>query len=490
MATEFEKQSSNLLNKLKKDTLQYAPAIIIPALLNLIAVMIYTRIFEPEEYGVYNLVISTSTVVSSIFSQWVVQSTQRYRPNYVNSGSLIDFNKGIMSLVAFLTISIVLLSTIIFLLFYHFLADEILLYIVSVFLVLFQVLFNIGVVIFQSDMKAFRYRFYQLLNGIFKFTFSILIIFLIVKDIMGIILGTGLALLLLITPLYKESGLLNKEFLKFNKEEFAVFFKKMFLYGFPMIGWFLGNSLLGLSDRYFITLFRGAEEVGIYTANYSLITMGLGLLCSPLLTAAHPVIMNNITNNNQKHIQMTITKFSKMFLLFALPFSSFIIFFSSEIVDFLLGSKFREGSIIFPFLVIGNLLWNFTMYGHKGHEILGKTKVMMTYVFISVLVNSILNILLIPNYGYLGAAIASLIGYATYPLLIYFSSSKTIKWIIPWSALLIILISSIASCVIGQFLLNVISNVISMPLILELITSFVLVFLIYLILIRIMRKKV
>lgn len=486
--TKINNNNFNLLDKLKKDTLQYAPAIIIPALLNLLAVMIFTRLFDPNEYGIYNLIISSTTVISAIFSQWVMQSTQKFRPEYVRENKMEEFNRSIIFLIYIVVINILIVSIIVYIFFSEIIIDIV--YFSSVNLVLVQVLYNIGIVVFQSDMMVNRYRFYQLLNGLFKFIFSIVLITLFYKNIIGIIWATGFALLILVIPMYKELGLFNKNILKFEKKKLYNFTKKMFSYGLPMIGWFLGNSLLGLSDRYFINFFRGAEEVGIYAANYSLVSMGLGLLCSPLLTAAHPVIMNNVGEDNFRGIQQTITKFSRLFLIVTIPISIYIITFGSDIVGFLLGSNYREGSIIFPFIVMGIMLWNISMYGHKGHEILGKSKLMMLFVIISVIVNTIFNILLIPNYGYLGAAIATLIGYTSYPILVYISSSRTIKWIVPWLSLTKILFASISSCIIVVCLIIKIEQLIFFPIIIKLLFSFIVVIFLYLLTLKLIKEKI
>ncbi|MGF6953421.1 O-antigen/teichoic acid export membrane protein [Neobacillus sp. B4I6] len=468
---KVEGNKLNLMYKLKKDTLQYAPAIIIPALLNVVAVMLFTRIFNPKDYGVYTLVITTSLVISSIFSQWIMQSIQRFRPAYLSENRLDEFNNNLRILILFISVLLYGLSTLIYVFFSNILDIDRTIYWSSVLLVFSQVLFNIGLVIYQSDMKARNYRIYQLINGVSKFLLSILIIFLLNKNVISIVWATAFSMLVLIIPIYKDIGLIKIKYIKFQRNNFLTFFNKMFSYGFPMIGWFLGNSLLGLSDRYIIKFFRGAQEVGIYSANYSLVTMGLGLICGPLLTAAHPVIMNYTNNSNKQDVQKTITNFSKLFLVITIPLSFYISLNSSSIVEILLGSKFREGSVIVPITIIGIILWNFAMYGHKGHEITGKTKMMMFFVFLSVFINIILNFLLVPKFGYVGAAIATLLANASYPILIYYSSSRTIKWIIPWDNLFKITFSSVLASFLTGILIYIFNFIILIPIIIKLIIS-------------------
>ncbi len=58
------------------------------------------------------------------------------------------------------------------------------------------------------------------------------------------------------------------------------------------MGWTSECRVLDLSDRFIIELFRGSEEVGIYSANYTLVNMGILFVATPLLSAAVPLIVD------------------------------------------------------------------------------------------------------------------------------------------------------------------------------------------------------
>ena len=61
---------------------------------------------------------------------------------------------------------------------------------------------------------------------------------------------------------------------------------------------------------------------------------------------------------------------------------------------------------------------------------------------ICTVIKIILNVLLIPRYGYMAAAITTFICFLIYPILVYFGSKSDIKWNIPWLSLVKILIAS------------------------------------------------
>ena len=164
-------------------------------------------------------------------------------------------------------------------------------------------------------------------------------------------------------------------------------FKKFASYGFAMVGWFLSSQVLNLSDRYMIEIFRGSAEVGIYSASYNLVNRSIGLLSGPLLIAAHPLIMNAWESYDKNKIRDIISLFSRYFLLIAIPITVFTIIFSRELVLIFLGNCYHEGYKIIPFVMLGFLVYNFSMYGHKGFEIVKKTGIMLKLLVISAFTN-------------------------------------------------------------------------------------------------------
>ncbi|GGB41705.1 lipopolysaccharide biosynthesis protein [Fictibacillus barbaricus] len=431
--TEVKKSSNDsIIKKFNKDLIIYIPAIILPAILNVISIMLYTRIFSLSDFGNYSIIISTITLFTTVLSQWIIQSIQKFRPQYKKENKIILFDKYLIFTIQVLVFSIITILLILYVvsrLLLEFEIDSI--FIISGFILILQILFVIGSTIFQSDLRANKYKKYQLINSVMKFIFSIVFILLISKTIGLVFVGMLISLVITNFFLYKELNLtyINKNL--FKNKNYRNFLASFVNYGFPMIGWFLGSSILTLSDRYLIGIFKGAEEVGIYSANSQLVMVGLGLVCSPILSAAHPIIMNATNNKEDVEIENVIKKFSRLYLLLLSPIVLYVILTKEIITNLFLGEPFREGSIIIPIILIGIFFWNFTMYGHKGHEIKGKTKVMLFFVLLSGTVNILLNLVLIPKYGFIGAAIATLIAYLTYPVFIFISSRKIIKWNIP-----------------------------------------------------------
>ncbi|MCM3194149.1 lipopolysaccharide biosynthesis protein [Priestia megaterium] len=460
--------------RLSKDTLTYGIAVIIPALIGVISISIYTRIFSLEAYGEYNQIFNTTLLITTLFSQWIQQSIQRYRPLYRSKNKLWEFNANLTNLLAYMFIIIIgfaLLTSF----FKNSFGRYEGYYWICVLLILTQFSFLVLGALLQSDFKVREYKNYNLLTAILKFVVGILLVFYVSENPISIIYGLVIGQIFLIGFMFKENGLSLRS-LRLNPTLQLIEFIKLFvIYGFPMVGWFIGNSILNLADRYMLEAMSSIKDVGVYSANYSLVSASLGLLTTPLLNAAHPIIMNKVDKFSDIEIGKTVTFFTRVYLMISLPLLSFITAFHKEITQLLLGEKFREGSVIIPILFLGLIFWNLGMYGHKGYEIKEKTKIMFIFVLASAVVNIIFNTFLIPLYGYRGAAIATLISMGTYPLLIKICSFKYIAWKInTWSTIRIII-----SCVLSFFIVFVIKNLFTGYVVIQLIVGFAITLIVY-----------
>ncbi|WP_275901164.1 lipopolysaccharide biosynthesis protein [Paenibacillus periandrae] len=414
------------LLRLNKESLGYIPAILVPSTLNFLLLMLLTRIFAPSDYGHYSLLISTTTFLTIICAQWNIQSLQRYRPEYAREGRQDEFDRNLIRMMIFISIVLVLVSIAMHRIVTGFSLLTSSEYILVVVLIWTQILYTTGVSLFQSDSNVRAYRWFQVANALLRFSIGLVWIYFIENHINGIIYGAILANVALLVPLYVKTQIFNSCSNLFKKDgQFADFLQKFWRFGTPMIGWFLGTAVLDICDRYFLEWFRGSTEVGIYAANYGLAASIIGISVAPLFSAVHPMVMRAESTIEVQHLIKSITK---VYFHIAMPLGAAMIVFHHELCTLLLGKEFAAGSPIIPVMVIGFIIWNVSIIGHKGYEYKEKTKVMLIFVGISALVNVVFNFALIPYFGYMGAAYSTLIAFTTYTLLIYFNSKRYVLW--------------------------------------------------------------
>jgi O-antigen/teichoic acid export membrane protein len=439
---------AGLVSRLGSDTLRYLPAVIVPAAASILGVAVFTRIFPPGPYGEYSLVYVVVTTATVILSGWLQQSLLRYLPRYRAEGKLEEFLVRFGSILWVFSGLVLAAALLLGWPLRAFLGVYARYYFVAAVWVVAGAAFSVQSHAFRANLQSAAFSRYQVAYAVGRLVLALAFVYLVSQDVMGLVIGSTAAYAVLLWPMVVELGI-PRGVKSFGFSIDAALLKRLFSYGLPVMGWVLGVKVLDLSDRFIIQLFRGAEEVGIYSANYTLVTMGVLLVATPLLSAAVPLIVDAWETGHQGRIQQVISSFSRYYLITSVPVVVYTIVFSREIVTVFLGKPFREGHTIIPYILLGSFLWNFAMYGHKGIKLLEKTRVMFVLVSICCVVNVVLNLIIVPRYGYQGAAVTTFISYALYPVMLYFVSRSYIAWVIPWRSVLNITLSGLAGALAG-----------------------------------------
>jgi len=426
-------KADSFLQKLGRDTRRYVPAALVPAAASLTGVLIYTRIFDSAEYGRYALVIASVMLSSTLFSGWIQQSILRYLPRFRMNQDLAGFTTKTLGLLTLVCAAVAVVSILAFAAARPVLGFYERLYLPALALLAAEILFLNVNTLYQAGLKSRQFAAYKITASIIRLAFALGFVFFVKRDIVGLIGGAALGQLLLMIPMTRGLKVLGSGVSPRPGFDPGLF-RTFAAYGFPLVAWTLGSQLLNLSDRYIIGFFRGSAEVGIYSANYNLVNMGFGLVSMPLLMAAHPLIMTAWEKGSRDEVPGVVGSFSRWYIIAVIPVVLVVSVFSSEIARFLLGVEFREGSGIIPWVLGGAAAWGLSQLGHKGLELKEKTGVMCALVAVSALVKIGLNLLLVPRYGYYAAAVATLVSFLLYPVLVHVVVRSYVRWHFPWRA--------------------------------------------------------
>ena len=432
-------QADSLLPAFGRDAFAYAIASIIPAALNVLKVSIFTRVFSPSDFGRYSLAFTTVGICTVLLSAWVQQSILRFRPGYVESGSRRGFDRNLLFLLVGLSVMVVAAGAVGWPLVGPWLHAYRGFYWIGVGLVVSGVWYGSLGVLLQADLRAREYSTFATVQAVLRLLLSLGWVFLIVRDVRGLLWGVLLAQTLMIVPMARALGLHRvRQVVKTGTASLGRFAAQFARYGMPMLGWAMSAELLDLSDRYLLQFFHGSAQVGIYSPIYGIGRSIIGLVTGPLITAAHALLMKAAGKSeklDKDRLQDTVSSLSRIFLAVAIPASVYMVVFGREIVTVFLGPEYRQGYMVLPLAVVGFLAWRFAMYGHKGFEFLGKTRKMFVYVLVCAVFNILLNLFFVPRYGYLGAAMTTSISSLLYPVLVYFGSRREFRWRIPWASM-------------------------------------------------------
>lgn len=440
------------LKDLKKDTVRYIPSLIIPALLSLLTIGIFTRIFNPEQYGQYALVVAVVSIIINITSTYSRSSVLRFYPKFKNENDDLKFRQHFLAAVLITILFLSVLAAALFGFKEKILGEFTKFYAAAFFMIIFGVMFENLVAFFRAKLEPQKYSKYRIgFSGLYTLL-AVIFIFGVFRDVVSIVFATGVSYLVVSLFMSRELGFWQLRGLG-NNIDFK-YIRKFAVYGFPLVGWMVGFTILNLSDRFLIEIFRGTQEVGIYSAPYDLISRGFGLISSPLILAAHPLIINMWEGEGRKNVNEVITTFSRYFFLGGLPVVMFLSLFSLKIISIVLGPQFQKSYIVVPFIAASFFVWGLGTFMHKGLELAERTKTIFFSISTCVILNIFLNIIFIPKFGYVAAAATTLASFLLYPVLTYNLAPHYLKWEIPWRSVA----NGIISCMVSAGILFILES--------------------------------
>lgn len=203
-------------------------------------------------------------------------------------------------------------------------------------------------------------------------------------------------------------------------------------------------------------LTSSTAQVSFYDQAEKIVSIPLALITA-LGTVMMPRIAFNYKKGNYNEIKRNVEMVTQFGLFLSIPMVIGISSIAFYLIPWYLGENFYCVSyaiIIIAPIIILNTLTNIS--GTQYFTATDQTKIMTLSYSVAAVLNMIINWILIPNYGYIGAAIATLISSLVSVLIQYYVFNKQIN-IMPvilhsWKQLISGIIMGIVSYLIGAFM--------------------------------------
>jgi len=264
----------------------------------------------------------------------------------------------------------------------------------------------------------------------------------ILGAVISILTVRSLLLIILFLLIRSEIGIKRPHFWRI---------KEYLNFGVPTISGNISSWVVTSSDRFIIGYFLGLTSVGIYTVGYRLgnfLSIPIGIISFVLV----PTLSKLYDEGRIKEVKTYLRYLLKYFLLLAIPFFCGTIVFSKQVLEVLSTREIADQSyFIVPFIAISILISGIGSIISHILVLTKRTKIIgVTWIF-AALVNLLLNILIIPYLGILGAAITTLIAYLLARIITTYYSLKELTFRIEWQFIIKSLIaSSIMSLIIWK----------------------------------------
>jgi len=228
--------------------------------------------------------------------------------------------------------------------------------------------------------------------------------------------------------------------------------KAMLLYGMPLMILESLGLVMRLSDRYIIQAMLGENALGMYSASYNLTAYLDLIILAAMVQALKPYYMQ---------LWETDADGIHSYLVVGVPLITIFSLVSPHLLNFLASDKYAPGTIIIPFVAFSFLLEGAMHLLAAGLYIKKNTKTLMLWGGLATLLNLGLNLVAIPVFGILGAAVVTVISYFVFVLGVSFKSFTFLSFNISVRIPLLVTVLSLIVYVL-LFKLNVGSDFINL----------------------------
>jgi O-antigen/teichoic acid export membrane protein len=391
---------------LAKHILGYIPSFVIPALTSFCGVYVYTRLLTPQEYGHYALTVNSMTLLIAVFYYWLQSSIPRLMPQALKQGT--GQKLRVVAYVAFIVASAVLL-----LLWALLIRCKPLSYLgnlawLAYLITVMRALLNLNETFHRSDLNFRRYNLIECGQALIGLCMGIALVYFARAGATGTIIGIIFGMVCM--ALVDLPQWLSASFRQFDPK----LLKEIIHFGMPLVISFGMAVIISTSDRFLIEYFHGADQVGLYAAGYTLTDRIISITFLMIAVPSLPLTVHRMENEGIEGARDQTYRNGVAMLAIGLPACAGLILANRQLAHAFIGEAFREGAqAVMPLIAISSLLNGISShyFDHAFH--LGKrTRLFAVTMGPSALLNLTLNLLLIPTYGYIGAAWSTLASYA------------------------------------------------------------------------------
>jgi len=430
-----------MLRKFIKDISIYAPSQFLPALTAFITTPILTRLFPPDEYGYYSLASSTASFLLALAVSGIGSSVIRFFPLNKVRGTL-DVFIATVSVFTGALISIITVFSFLILFFFKAFIPPALIQFFPIIILIFvaQSITSVFMAAERAQEHSGSFTTFQLLTYYGSLGLGLLLVIVGGLRIEGLLWGAFIANIVLLPFLiFLATKGIGIHPLLFQFTD-AV---QIWEYGWPLA---LGNvAMWGLrvSDLFIISSFRSERDVGLYSVSYNISSKTIDLLVSLFLLAVGPLIIRTWETEGLEATEKALTMITRVYLILCLPASVGLTILASPFVALLTTPDYYEGAKIVGFVVFSSFAWGLSFIASMGiTTVKRKTHSLAANQIIAASVHIGLQMFLVPRFGYIAAAISTLIGYTVLLILQTLSSRPYLTWRFPFITLRNVIIAS------------------------------------------------
>jgi O-antigen/teichoic acid export membrane protein len=434
------RKALNPIRQLAGQTAIYGLSSIIGRLLNYLLVPLYTRVLITSDYGIYTEMYAWVSILWVLLTYGMETTFFRFAGRETEKDKV--FSTAFFSLLAtsvlFLVLTLGYSASIAGWMGY---ADRLHYVIYFAFILSFDAIAAIPFARLRQENKPVKFAFIKLVNIILSIGLNLFFILLcpfiinnfpetiLSRMVLGFFNPDDLVGYIFISNLIASTITLLMLVPYFGVRKFVfdvVLWKSMLRYTWPLMIVAIAGSINLSLDKILLTkLLPGNSEaeimsqVGIYGACYK-VSIIMTLFVQTFRYAADPFFFAEASKKDARKTYADVLNFFT--IIAAVIFLSTTLYL--DIFIKFIGEAYREGRDVIPVLLMGNLFLGIYFNLSFWYKLTDKTIFGAVFSLIGAAITIVLNIILIPVFGYSGSAWAAFFAYFTMMVLSYFVGRK------------------------------------------------------------------
>jgi len=379
------------------------------AALKLVFRLIITRSLSPSEYGIFSLGYAIVLIVVPIFGLGLDQGAQRFIALYRGQGDLKRV-KGTVLTAASISMFASAIALILFILatksISSFLDKP------QLFRVLLIMAFVIPVIIIIKLIVAVYQGFEFVYPKVVFYDISLnvvivcgaIVVSLLRPTLYAFVVSFVLAYLLIMAAL--GGYVLRKPLVVLKGIKIKQEISQLLAYSLPL-GIALSASLIMINvDTLCIGYYRTASEVGLYNVAVPMYQL-IGVFLVAMAFIYGPVAARLVGERKHGELYSLYSSVTKWLFILTMPLCFICILYPHETIRLLFGARYTSVAPALRLLALGEFIH--TILGPNGVTLvaIGRSNLFLVDNVTALIINIFLNILFIPRYGVIGAALAT-----------------------------------------------------------------------------------
>jgi O-antigen/teichoic acid export membrane protein len=393
---------ASTLLQLTRHSAVYGMGAIMARVLGFILLPIYTRHLTPADYGVYSLLVVTGAV-AAIVMQMGMGSALFREVIFVGSDRRTAISTGLAFLAAESAALLIALLVIAPSLSSAMLGDAAgagLLALVFT-AAAFDVVGIVAMAKLRIETRSTLYATVTLARFLTSAVLNILFVAVLELGVRGLVTANAIV-----------AGVFAVVWLALLLPDMRPSFSRAVLhrllaFGVPLVPFGLARLSMTSADRYFLNHYSTAAEVGLYSIGYQF-GMATALVVTAVQLAWAPQ-MFAIAKRDDAESQLARMLTYYVLVLGFLGLAVSVL--AREALIVMTTPSFYGGAVVVPFIALSYILYGVMFMTNSGLETRNLTRYMTPVILVSAGLNLVLNYMLIPEHGMMGAAWATLASY-------------------------------------------------------------------------------